>query len=131
MSLQRLYKTALKDLVLFLVQMRGSQTHHFSAVKVYMRYEKNKNFSVIPKFPKSWKDRAPYSLQKNLKDTTSVPIFFYIFGENFTVINYLYNNSPGNSIFLDRKTIFCCWELIFAVENQFKPVFLVINYLKF
>ena len=33
------------------------------------------------------------------------PDFFYIFRENFTVINYMYNNSLGNSIFFDLS--FC------------------------
>ena len=35
-------------------------------------------------------------------------ILFCIFRENFTVITYLYNNSLGNSIFLERETILCC-----------------------
>ena len=40
--------------------------------------------------------------------------FFCIFKENFTVITYLYNNSFGNSIFLERETNICCLELIIA-----------------
>ena len=50
------------------------------------------------------------------------PRFFSIFRENFTVINYLYYNSHGNSIFLETKTILCCWELIstFFIEMNFK-----------
>ena len=58
-------------------------------------------------------------------------VFFCIFRQNFTVINYLYNSSLGNSIFLERETILSCWELIFASENKFKPMFLVTNHLNF
>ena len=42
-------------------------------------------------------------------------IFFCIFRENLTILNYLRNNSLGNSIFLEGET-FLCWELIFAGE---------------
>ena len=41
-----------------------------------------------------------------------IPIFFCIFRENFTVRNYKCNNFLGYSIFLERETILCCWELI-------------------
>ena len=50
-----------------------------------------------------------------------------IFGENSIVITYLYNNSLRNSIFLEKETILCYWELIFASKNLFKLVFLVRN----
>ena len=42
------------------------------------------------------------------------------------------NNLPislGNSIFLERETILCCWESIIASNNVYKPVFLVRNHL--
>ena len=61
----------------------------------------------------------------------SEPQYFFAYLENFTVITYLNNNSLGNSILLARKTILCCWELIFASENLFKPVLLVSNHLHF
>ena len=32
-------------------------------------------------------------------------------------ITYLYKNSLGNSIFLERETILCCWELIIAGDS--------------
>ena len=54
--------------------------------------------------------------------------FFCIFGENSTVITYLYNNFLGNSIFLERETILCWWELISVGNNEFKPEFLVRNH---
>ena len=44
--------------------------------------------------------------------------FFCIFRKNFTVITYLYNNSLGNSIFLEREAILCCSELIIASDNS-------------
>ena len=45
--------------------------------------------------------------------------FFCIVSKNFTIITitYLYNNSLWNSTFLERETIFCCWELIFVSDN--------------
>ena len=44
--------------------------------------------------------------------------FFCIFRDNITVITYLYNNSLGNCIFLERETILCCcWELTIATDN--------------
>ena len=45
------------------------------------------------------------------------PDFFCIFRENYTVLNYIYNNSLGNNIFLEKETIICCWELIIAGDN--------------
>ena len=45
------------------------------------------------------------------------PDFFFILRENSTLINYLYNNSLGNNIFLERETILCCWELKIAGDN--------------
>ena len=45
------------------------------------------------------------------------PRLFCIFTENSTVITYLYNNSLGNSIFLEREKILCCWEFNIAGDN--------------
>ena len=44
-------------------------------------------------------------------------LFLCIFSKNFTVITYLYNNSSGNSILLERETILYCWELIITGDN--------------
>ena len=60
--------------------------------------------------------------QTSLFSDPQIFFFFCIFRENLTVITYLYNNSLGNSIFLETETILCSWELI-AGNNWFKPYF--------
>ena len=57
------------------------------------------------------------------------PRFCCIFRENHTIITCVYNNFLRNSIFLERETILCCWELIITGNNEFKPVFLLRNHL--
>ena len=60
---------------------------------------------------------------------TNPQFFVCIFRENFTVLNYLYNDSHGNGIFLGRETILCCWEFIIANNILIKPVFPIVNHL--
>ena len=70
-----------------------------------------------------------WSFIPNFTFLQTLDFFFYISSENSTVITYLNNNSLGNSIFLERKRILCCWELIVTGDNKSKPFFLVINQL--
>ena len=44
------------------------------------------------------------------------PRFYFAFSER-TSLYYLYNNSLGNSMFLEKETITFWWELIIAGEN--------------
>ena len=53
----------------------------------------------------------------------SKPPHFCIFRENYTVVTYLYNNSLGDSTYLERETMLCCGELTIASDNQIKLVF--------
>ena len=47
----------------------------------------------------------------------SKPPDLFAYSRKLHVITYLYNNSLGNSTFLKKDTILCCWELIIASDD--------------
>ena len=87
---------------------------HFVLVCNYFINKSNLLFQdKAPDNTKSWLKGLSVIVNSKLHFFTNPQIFMHFQRE----ITYLYNNSHGKSIFLERETILCCLELIVAGDN--------------